>query len=492
MGTTVKDDYVADTDPLLKNPERGMYFGSRPNTPEEFHTIVPKWLWLAPWCDKDLVWDPTNPDNTSQVLKDYGPGTPAAPGILESARLNGYKILFRPRYDKTDDPNDPDFDPNDPNGPSDCTFEGGNAKVFHADSRARQKNHITAIANMLASYRDVIAYIQAGYLGKWGEWNWDPESGYTSANAPLLADIAFRKEIIDWMIDEYDRVGIMQHVEFRRPVFAREVLMRKPNARIGSHNDCFMSNDDDHDTYENFDDCDPSNDPACPNFASPDEAYLWAAETLTATASFGGETCGESGSERWRTCSNMTGPSSEPASLHMNYLNGDWHKDAVTVWSKSVPSCYDDIRRNLGYRFEVTCVEYTETVSAGETFSVAVDVKNTGWARLHKPRDAKLVLRNGGTPLEYTFSGGPVSNWAPGTPTTISVSDSAPPPGTYSVWLWIPDPDLLEFLSTSPNPEDYKNAKTNYAVKLATKRNGVNVFDQTTGENNLGVEIKLQ
>jgi hypothetical protein len=188
----------------------------------------------------------------------------------------------------------------------------------------------------------------------------------------------------------------------------------------------------------------------------------------------------------------MTGPSSEPESLHMNYLNADWHKDAVTVWSTSVPSCYDDIRCNLGYRFEVTCVEYTKTVSAGDTFSVAVDVENNGWARLHKPRDAKLVLRNGATTHEYTFSGGPVSNWAPGTPTTISVSDSAPPPGTYSVWLWIPDPDLLEFLSTSPNPEDYKNAKTNYAVKLATKRNGVNVFDQTTGENNLGVEIKVQ
>ena len=127
---------------------------------------------------------------------------------------------------------------------------------------------------------------------------------------------------------------------------------------------------------------------------------------------------------------------------------------------------------------------------------MTVDVKNTGWARLHKPRDAKLVLRNGGTPLEYTFSGGPVSNWAPGTKTTISVSDSAPPPGTYSVRLWIPDPDLLEFLSTEEalsKPEDYyDNAKTNYAVKLATLRNGDNVFDQTTGENDLGVEIEVQ
>ncbi len=88
-----------------------------------------------------------------------------------------------------------------------------------------------------------------------------------------------------------------------------------------------------------------------------------------------------------------------------------------------------------------------------------------------------------------TFSGGPVSNWAPGTPgtppptTTISVSDSAPPPGTYEVRLWIPDPDL---------PAGYPMAKITYAVKLATKRNSANVFDPCTGENNLCVSITVQ
>ena len=116
METTLDNDYPADSNPDLINPERGMYSGSKPNFGSEdlppdkrnYHTIVAEWLWLAPWCDKDLVWDRDNPDNRSQVLKDYGPGTPEAPGKLESARLNGHKILFRPRYDKKDnDPNDP-------------------------------------------------------------------------------------------------------------------------------------------------------------------------------------------------------------------------------------------------------------------------------------------------------------------------------------------------------------------------------------------------
>ena len=340
----------------------------------------------------------------------------------------------------------------------------------------------------------MIAYIQAGYLGRWGEWNWDPESGYTKDNAPLLDNIAFRKEIIDWVIDEYDRVGIMQHVELRRPVFAHEIEQRNlkqgnPPARIGFHNDCFMTTTSDMGTYSNFDDCDPSTNPDCPNFATSEEAKAWA-QSFTENASFGGETCPEvpTGSERWLLCSNMTGASSEPASLHMNYLNRDFSEKAVETWEKGDAQgnvCYDEIRRRLGYRFEVRSVEYTKDVSDGGTFSVAVDVENTGCARLHKPRVAKLVLRNGATPpLEYMFLGGHVSNWAPGTTTTLSVSDSAPPPGTYSVWLGVPDPDLLK-------SEDYPGAKINYAVKLATLRDGTNVFRSDTAENDLGVEITV-
>jgi hypothetical protein len=520
------DDYTPDSNPDLINPERGMYSAATPNfgvadEPTEddptdkrnYHTIVPQWLWLRPWCEKDLVWNGYLDNQTNPVLNEYAK-------TLEDARSGGYKILFRPRYDRTDKKDDPDYDPKDVYGPSDCTFDGGSAKVFHAESKERQKSHITAIANMLASYRDVIAYIQAGYLGRWGEWNWDPPR-YTSDNAPLLADIAFREEIIDWVIDEYDRVGIMQHVELRRPVFAKEVVKRNSSAKVGLHNDCFMTTNSDLGTYSNFDDCDPSTNPDCPNFATSEQAKAWAVD-WTEHSSFGGETCPlePTGSERWRSCTNMTGATSEPAepaSLHMNYLNRDYAvfpdpaaddgtSSAVEVWQKG--GCYDEIRRRLGYRFEVTRVEYPETVSAGETFSVAVDVKNTGWARLHKPRIAKLVLRNGAPPDPdkevHDLDGGKVETWGPwepgDDPNQLSITEQAPStPGKYSVRLWIPDPDLQD---NDPDEvlevqEDIPKATINYAVKLATKRNdangdSVNVFDQTTGENDLGVEIEVQ
>ena len=63
-------------------------------------------------------------------------------------------------------------------------------------------------------------------------------------------------------------------------------------------------------------------------------------------------------------------------------------------------------------------------------------------------------------------------------------------PGTYRVWLWIPDPDLLELLDRLDQPDAYPLAQVNYAVKLATKRDNQNVFDDTTGENDLGISIK--
>jgi hypothetical protein len=173
----------------------------------------------------------------------------------------------------------------------------------------------------------------------------------------------------------------------------------------------------------------------------------------------------------------MIGASSEPGSLHMNYVNGDYATDAVSVWTAG--GCYDEIRRRLGYRFEVTRVEYTATVAAGQSFTVNIDVANTGWGKLLRPRTAKVVLRSS-TSQSYTPSNSATFDWAPGgATTTLSLTGTAPStPGTYSVRLAISDPDAPTLIP--------------YAVKLATLRSGVNVFDASTGENNLGVSITVQ
>jgi hypothetical protein len=533
VNTDVDTSYDPDPNPLLKNPERGMYRSRRPEVDgddaanddvndadeddrdgndgndddvddddDDDHTIVSEWLWLGEVCNEPLTWEGIDDPRTSDVLRMYARRLEGARRRDEVGRREPHKKLFRPRYDKF------------PNGGlvSDGCDRNG-VKVFHAPTMERQKNHIDEVAKMLGEYKDVIAFIQAGYLGNWGEWNWaggpsnDP---YTSANAPFLADRSLRKEVIDYVLAAYAAQNIQQHVELRRPVFAKEVLACNPSANVGLHNDCFMTTDDDMGTYANLDpdcdppiveDCDPSTVEVCnpSNFADPEaeNAKAWAKDR-TARFSFGGETCPAGGNERWRQCSNMvdddgdpaTVDDDDPATLHLSYLNAEYAADddpvpgvlgAVSTWKSG--GCYDEIRRRLGFRFEVRQVEYTKTVAAGQEFLVRVVIENTGWAKLHKPREAKLVLRNGtSAPLEYPFSGGSVADWAPGPPTTISVSDSAPP-GTYSVRLWIPDPDTENLDG---------EVQKNYAVKLATLRNGANVFDPDTGENDLGVEITVE
>lgn len=451
--TTVSTDtnYRTDNNPALKNPERGMYFGGLPGAGAS-HTIIPEWLWLDTVCGQDLTWNGYNRAGTTKVLNDYA-------RKLVGYRASGVKVLFRPRYDKPGS-----------NAPTDCTING--TKVFHADSKARQYNHIDAVAAMLGDYRDVIAYIQAGYLGRWGEWN---TAGYNPVNAPLLYNYTDRSGIIDRALAAYAAANVLPDVALRRPVFAKEVVDRHPAANIGLHNDCFMTSNSDMGTYSDF--------PGSPaNFGSNSAAKAWA-QSFTTNKSFGGETCPLTNNpadplyhkERWRSCQTML---TEPRMLHMSYLNGEYAADAVSTWTSG--GCYDEIRRRLGYRFEVKRVTYTPTVTAtsGEKLSVMIDIENSGWARLQKPRDAKLVLRSGSTTFAYRLAAGATKNWAPGTTTQISVTAAPPPIGTYGARLAIADPNAPKRIP--------------YAVKLASLRGNVNVFDDGTGENNLGVSITVR
>jgi hypothetical protein len=171
----------------------------------------------------------------------------------------------------------------------------------------------------------------------------------------------------------------------------------------------------------------------------------------------------------------------------MSYLNGVWAPGAVQAWEDE--ECYDVIRRQLGYRFEVIRVEYTPTVAAGtEKFLVSVQIKNTGWARLHKPREARLVLR-GESPPSHVYTGpeSAVEGWAPGQTITLAFSDAVVP-GTYSVRLWIPDPDDPGNLNQDPDVK----GNFHYSVKLASRRDGNKIFDPSTGDNDLGVTIIVQ
>jgi hypothetical protein len=450
--TVLDTDYAADDDPDLPNPERGIYYWSP--SEDDPHTLVAEWLYLGEVCAEELAWAGHGDPGTSPVLDAYA-------DALVAHREAGRKVIFRPRYDTSE--------------------SGGDLNgcgVFQAEDVELMRGHVDAIAPMLAEHADVIAFVEAGYLGRWGEWN---HAEHDASTAPVLVDPAARRDFLAYVVDAYAAAGLDRFVELRRPLFARELIDAEGPSAVGLYNDCFMTNEADYGTYSNFEDDNPS------NFASAAEAKAWAVE-LTATAPFGGETCPTGDEdERWRDCANMVGDSSEPGSLHMSYLHGGYALDARATWEAG--GCYDEIRRRLGYRFEVEAVQYPPSVAVEQSAEIGVTIRNSGWSRLHNPRRAYLVLRSdaetfvvggplqGQVELPGTIDGAEVQTWEPGTMTELTAAIPSLPAGTWSLGVILPDADRPDVLG--------------YAVAIASLREGAPVFEAASGVNDLGVTIEV-
>lgn len=70
-------------------------------------------------------------------------------------------------------------------------------------------------------------------------------------------------------------------------------------------------------------------------------------------------------------------------------------------------------------------------------------------------------------------------------PMTLTRRGARSAAGTYAVHLYIPDPDRVSNSACSDA------VRANYAVRLAPKRNGMNVFAPSTGTNDLRVSLTV-
>jgi hypothetical protein len=161
----------------------------------------------------------------------------------------------------------------------------------------------------------------------------------------------------------------------------------------------------------------------------------------------------------------------------------------VATWEAG--GCYDEIKRRLGYRFELGSVSYPPAAEVGQLVAIELRLRNEGWARITNPRSAYLVLRDGATPrlvggeLAGYSSLAPSQNeaqlvreWAPGADVTLRFSFGAPAAGTYQLSLLLPDPTRPDILD--------------YAVKLTTLRSGAPLYDPSSGENDLGLTMQVE
>ena len=224
--------------------------------------------------------------------------------------------------------------------------------------------HLTQLKPTLERNADVVAVLQAGFIGAWGE-------GHTSSNR--LTTPANKATIRDALLAVLPEGRMLQ---WRYP---GDVINWSPApppagelARIGLHNDCFMSSTTDVGTYSER-----------PKVREAQRAY---AADLSRATLFGGETCDVgSGSERM-TCADIL---AEGADFHLTTLNRDYSAKFIAAWRRG--GCLDEVARAMGYRLVLKAATAPERAQRGDVVRAVLRLRNEGWARLYNPRPFRLV-----------------------------------------------------------------------------------------------------
>lgn len=319
------------------------------------------------------------------------------------------------------------------------TYTSSSATVYQP-TKNQILAHIQQLAPVINANKDVIVSIQAGFIGKYGEWYYTGSSQFGDGNFMVLTTTQWnnRKQVMDRMVSSFDSSIPLQV----RYVFAKQKMYGNTFiGRIGFYNDSFLGTYGDSGTFV------VSSSLGTPS--SADVAY-WQTNTVNNPVS------GESNmlNSPRTDCPNAI---LELNKFNWSLINKDYFQTVISNWQTA--GCFSEIQKKLGYRYELLDSNITNNV-------LTVNIKNTGWANVFKTRKTFLIFQNTlGT--EYKFEVSSPNQWLEGTTKTISVPlNYNLPIGTYKLYLYIPDPN---------------STNVNYAIQFAN----INTWVPTKGYNDL-------
>ncbi len=290
---------------------------------------------------------------------------------------------------------------------------------------SRVLDHLNQLTPIFQSNSDVINVVQAGMIGAWGEWYYTQNFG--NEGNVSAADWLNRKLVADKLLSV---LPASRMIQLRTPTIKRtmygttaitasQAYNGSANARIGHHNDCFLASATDFGTYQNI---------------AVEYPYL-AAETQYLP--IGGESCAVNPPR-----SECATAMDELARFHWSYLNTDYNVGVLNSWQTG--GCLTEIKRRIGYRFELKSGTFPTTTKIGGSLPFTLSLQNIGFAAPFNARNVELILRNTSTGALYRFPL-PVDPrlWLASTTVSLSHAITLPaniPAGDYSLLLNLPDP----------------------------------------------------
>lgn len=338
---------------------------------------------------------------------------------------------------------------------------GGDYTSYQDPSRRNIENHIEQLAPIFAAHADVIALFEAGFVGPWGEWH----------TTEIAENYDLGREMLFHILDHTpaNRLVLVRYPYLKQQIFkqtgggfavvdAGNAYSGERVARVGHHNDCFLSSPIDVGTYERGE------------MTRAEEVAYLASETLY--TAFGGETC------QPHVLNDCGRTIAELETLNGSYLNSSYHPGVLEKWVAQ--GCFDEVERRLGARLVLTRSRIAASARPGGQLAVEIDLDNRGFASLYNARDVEIILENAasGAVLVFAVDADP-RLWKPGESHAIAALVPLPvdmAPGRYTAYLHLPDP--------SPRLRD----DPRYAYRVANS----GVWDEVRGYNKLASGIVVE
>lgn len=351
--------------------------------------------------------------------------------------------------------------------------------------------HISQLKPFFHDNADVIACVQLGFIGTWGEQYYTDYFGDASSNGDQggkLLDINWqdRIDILKALLDAVpsSRMVQVRYPQFKQkfvhgvsssldaaPMAMEEAFSGTDQARIGLHNDCFLSGRNDIGTYENYGD-------DRTNRSSSDEVIRTLRQYMENEGRFvviGGETCRDAYDPQ-NNCEPAGIALAEFRTMGYSFLNAHYNNEVNNDWQEG--GCMDSIKLNLGYRFVLSQSAFPQHVKKGERFAFSIQLINRGFSSPYNNRPVALVFRNlDNGSLHHQTIDTQIQRWYPGEilleqHTVLSESLER---GRYEVLMNMPD----QYQSIAGNPD--------YSIRLANER----TWEEDTGYNKLNQVIEV-
>ncbi len=324
--------------------------------------------------------------------------------------------------------------------------------------------HLDQLKSIFESNADVIAFVNAGFIGPWGEWHHSSNGNLTASDGVNDNTRAIMNKLLE-VIPSTRMIalrypGLKYQFFDKNPLSASEAFSQSARSRIGFHNECYMA--DYHPDVRAIRLADRE-------FLKQDGLYVPQLEMMDTG-------CFDFPFAVWKAvpCSDLLDEMSIT------------HTDAINEFptNRIIGDCMPEVKRRVGYRYRMLSSQVPQAISAGAGLSVNVNMTNDGFGGLYNPRVLEIVLREKATGRVTRLNVNTPQDTrlflpAPGQTKNLELNTTVPSglaSGQYDVLLALPDPTS----SLHDRPE--------YAIQLANQ----SVWEPGTGFNSLNQILEIR